>query len=114
MENIQKEKWSELLDRFHEDESLRARIDGGETPEVLREFGIPIPEGVEARVVEDTDDVTHVIFPSDPNQLLSDENLTAIAGGETVSSAACAGTASSFISCLGCIGCAGSVGSASA
>ena len=62
MENIQKEKWSELLDRFHEDESLRARIDGGETPEVLREFGIPIPEGVEARVVEDTDDVTHVIF----------------------------------------------------
>ena len=114
MQNIQKEQWSELLDRFHEDESLRARIDGGETPEVLREFGISIPEGMEARVVEDTDDVTHVIFPSDPNQLLSDENLTAVVGGETVSSAACAGTVGSFPSCVGSLGCAGSVGTASA
>jgi nitrile hydratase alpha subunit len=30
---------------------------------VLREYGIDVPEGVELRVVEDTDDVIHLHLP---------------------------------------------------
>lgn len=107
------EQWSELLDRFHEDESLRARVAGGETPEVLSEFGISIPERMEARIVENTDDVTHVVFPPDPNRALSDERLSGVAGGDCAGTLGTVGSWGSVPSCVSSAGSVGSISSAS-
>lgn len=106
-------QWSELFKRYYMDETLRARIRGGETSEVLSEHGITVPEQFEVRFVENTDDVTYVIFPSDPNRLLSDEQLSDVAGGDTAGSVGSAGSLSSFPSSVSTVGSAGSISSAS-
>ena len=49
---------------------------------VSEEYGIPVPEGLELRVVENTPGVIHIVLPSKPaGDLLTDEQLEAIAGG---------------------------------
>ena len=68
--------------RWRSDPGARARL-----PELTREFGMALPAGVEARVAEDSDDVTHVVFPPDPNDTLADESLGAVSGGIRVSPA---------------------------
>ena len=60
--------------------------------DLAREFGMPLPADVEARVAEDSDDVTHVVFPPNPNDALADESLVEVSGGVATiagSSAAC-------------------------
>ena len=105
--------WLELFEHYYEDESLRARIHGGEASEVLSEHGITVPGTMEVQFVENTDDVTHVIFPSDPNQFLSDEQLSSVAGGDTAGTLGTAGSLSSFPSSVSSALSAGSVSSAS-
>jgi hypothetical protein len=67
---------------------------------VMAEAGIATPEGMEFRVVENTDDVIHIVLPPEPTEELelSDDALELVAGGAT------AGTASSFAtaSTVGC------------
>ena len=106
------EQWTELLERYHEDESLRTRIHDGDASEVLSDLGITMPDHMEVRIVADTDDVSHVIFPADPNKSLSDEQLTSVVGGETAGSLACVGSLSSFPSSVSSALSAGSVSSA--
>ena len=106
-------QWLELFERYYEDDSVRTRIHGGEGLEVLSELGITVPEAVEVRFVENTDDVRHVIFPSDPNRFLTDEQLSNVAGGDCAGSVGSLGSLSSFPSCLSSMGSAGSVSSAS-
>jgi len=48
---------------------------------VLEENGVPIPEDVEYRVVENTDKIVHLILPPGPAEQLSDEELEIVAGG---------------------------------
>lgn len=107
-------RFADLAARYRGDAELRERLDRGDAAAEVRELGIePIP-GVDMRIVVDTDEVTHIAFPSDPNMSLGDESLHNVAGGETAGSASTIATASSF----GCstvpssLGSAGSVGTA--
>lgn len=88
-----------LAERYHGDKALRARFEAGGARGVLQEFGVAIPADVEARVAENTEDVTHIVFPPDPNTELADEALTTVAGG---SGSVEASSFSTIISCAGC------------
>ncbi len=48
---------------------------------VLKENGLAIPEDVEFRVVDNTDKIGHLILPPEPAELLSEEELEKVAGG---------------------------------
>ena len=99
------------------DEELKARIleDPGR---FCSEKGIFVPEGLELRVHENTPDTFHLVFPPDPNEMLQDEALMAVAGGKTASCAGTAGTlasastltlswgTASTAACVGTMGCA--------
>ena len=89
----------ELIDRFAEryraDAGLRARCAAGDAAQALAELGMTAPGGAEARIVENTDEVTWVVFPRDPNEPLSDDMLGSVAGGAGAP-ATCASTASTY------------------
>ena len=93
-----------------------ARIEPGtEAYAALSEMGIDLPPRLEIHVSVNTQDIFHVVFPPDPNTMLSDEALGAVAGGSTASTVGSAGSASTLgtaISCISSAGCASSVGSA--
>ena len=65
-----------FAERYRTDPGARSR-----PAELAREFGMALPAEVEARVAEDSDGVTHVVFPPDPNAALDDEALAAVSGG---------------------------------
>jgi hypothetical protein len=54
---------------------------------IAQEFGLPVPSGIELRVVEDSPTVRHFVLPPRPNMSeLSDEQLDQVAGGASVCS----------------------------
>lgn len=85
-----------FAEQYRSDEALRARCGSGELVEVVTEFGVANPSpGTEVRLVEDTDSIMHVVFPSDPNQSLSDDMLTGVSGGNvSLGQVTCAASAS--------------------
>ena len=88
-----------LADTYRADEDCRRRVE--EHPqEVLREYGLHVPANMDVNVVLNTEDTFYLSFPSDPNQELSDEALSVVAGGKSASTMGSAGTASSVPSCI--------------
>ena len=76
MENVAARYWEDKLFRL-------ARIDSGnDIDDVLVELDVDLPPGVAARLVANTSDTYHVVFPPDPNVDLSDESLSMVAGGK--------------------------------
>ena len=54
---------------------------------IAKEFGMPLPSGMQLKVVEDTPQVRHYVLPPRPALAeLSDEALDQVAGGACVSS----------------------------
>jgi hypothetical protein len=104
-------QWRQLVARTWGDAAFKAQL-LAEPAATLAEQGIALPPGLEVRVHENTPKVFHLALPPAPSEELSDEQLDAVAGGDTASSAGTAGTVSSVISCLGCVGSAGSSGTA--
>ena len=104
-------KMGEVVARAWSEDDYRERLLAA-PGEVLNEAGIPTPEGVELRVVENTESVTYITLPAAPSEDLSDDALEAVAGGSTAGSASTAGTVSSFMGTLGSIGTVGTAGSA--
>ena len=50
------------------DEGIKQRL--MESPkELLNEYGLPVPEGVEIRMIEDTAKIKHLILPEKPTNL---------------------------------------------
>ena len=80
--------------------------------DVLREHGVDVPAGIDVNVVLNDRDVFHLALPPDPNLMLHDEALMAVAGGgKTASTAGTVGCAGSVPSTASTLGTAGSVGS---
>lgn len=98
--------------RYQSDSELRSRIDAGDVAPALDEIGIAPPQGFDVRIVCDTKDTCHIVLPPDPNGELSDEALTAIAGGKSAGTAATIGSAGS-VACSCVPSTVGSAGSAS-
>jgi hypothetical protein len=72
-------QWGMLVARAWSDEALKERL-MDDPRSVLEEFGIDVPADVELRVVEDTDEVRHLVLPASPTDDLDDEELTASVG----------------------------------
>src|SRR5690606_1982699 len=63
------------------DEAIKTRL-LREPAEVLEEYDIPLPEGVQVRLVENTDKVIHLVLPSEPpGKELTDAQLSQISAG---------------------------------
>jgi hypothetical protein len=107
-------KASEFLMKANQDEATRSRL--MENPRlVLDELSMSIPEGMDVEFHQNTSETFHLVFPPDPNQALADEDLIAVAGGKSASTAGTAGsgsTASCVPICWGSASSAGSAGTA--
>ncbi|HUY33490.1 MAG TPA: NHLP leader peptide family RiPP precursor [Pirellulales bacterium] len=69
---------------------------------VLRENGIEVPYDLELRVVEDTDQVCHLVLPASPSDNLFDEELTGSIGFDSMSGG-CGGCGRCGCGCRGCL-----------
>lgn len=79
-EDMQKDI-GKLVAKAWSDDGFKARL-VSDTKAVLKECGIEMPEGIEVKVVENTDKVKHFIIPPRPDDdELSDEALQNVAGG---------------------------------
>ena len=116
-------KSSVLLKKFsaewHSDEKLRARIEGGDFAPFFEAMDADMPEGIQLRIVADTDQVQHLALPADPTKRLRDSEMQDISGGSSLGSASSVGSAGCFLcitapSTFGTAGTAGTAGSASA
>ena len=73
---------AELFAACWKDEALKARF-MSDPKAVLAEYGMPVPDGMNVKVVENSDSHVHLILPAPPagHMDLSDEELSNAAGG---------------------------------
>jgi hypothetical protein len=88
-----------LIERSLEDEEFRQRLLDDPKAVVEQELGSVLPEGVDVRVVQDSQETIYLVLPStsvgSQGGSLSDQDLEAVAGaGETGLNISCAAGAS--------------------
>ena len=73
---------AQLFAACWKDEALKARF-MSDPKAVLAEYGMPVPEGMDVKVVENADDRVHITLPAPPagHMDLSDDELSNAAGG---------------------------------
>ena len=73
---------AELFAACWKDEAFKARF-MSDPKAVLAEYDMPVPDGMDVKVVENADNCVHITMPAAPDghQGLSDEELSAAAGG---------------------------------
>ena len=69
-----------LLVACWKDEEMKARF-MADPKAVLKEHGLDVPDGMDVKVVANTDDCVHITLPKKPSGDLSDEELESAAGG---------------------------------
>ncbi|GAB3805384.1 hypothetical protein GCM10028798_27140 [Humibacter antri] len=62
------------------DPDYRAKLLADPTGTLADDAGFQVPEGKRVVIVEDTDDVIHLVLPARPTEL-SDEDLDTVSGG---------------------------------
>ncbi|KAA9108437.1 NHLP leader peptide family RiPP precursor [Microbacterium rhizomatis] len=72
-----------IIAQAWEDDAFKAKLIADPTA-TLAEAGVTAPEGARFEVVEDTAEVVHLVLPARPSEL-SDDQLDAVAGGNTMS-----------------------------
>lgn len=77
-------QWGLLVAKAWSDDNLRERL-LADPAAVLEEQGIEVPGDIELKVVEDNDQVRHLILPARPSDDLSDEELTCSVGFDSFS-----------------------------
>ena len=79
---------AELFAACWEDDALKARF-MSDPKAVLAEYDMPVPDGMDVKVVENADNCVHITMPMAPGgNDLSDEELSAAAGGNSFGPAA--------------------------
>lgn len=78
-----KKKYGKIVVKAWTDEEFRMRL-MSDPKCVFKENGIDVPDNVEIKVVENTNNVVHLTLPPKPKEVdLSDKELEKIAGGCT-------------------------------
>ena len=72
--------YGKVVAKAWSDEDFKAKL-LADPMTVLKENGLAIPEDVEFRVVENTEEIVHLILPPEPAGQLSEEELEVVAGG---------------------------------
>jgi hypothetical protein len=74
-------KWAQVVASAWSDEGFKRRL-LAEPTVVLKEAGLEVPEGIQLKVVENTDRLAHLVLPPKPGAAdLSEEHLVAAASG---------------------------------
>lgn len=82
MEQSRENQIGQLVARAWAEEDFKQRLLSNPMA-VLKEEGITVPEGLQIKVVENSDTVFHFILPQRPvNNELSDAQLAAVTGGD--------------------------------
>ena len=78
----QKNALAQLFAACWKDEALKARF-MSDPKAVLAEYDMPVPGGIDVKVVENADDCVHITLPAAPagSGDLSDDELSNAAGG---------------------------------
>jgi hypothetical protein len=78
----QKNALAQLFAACWKDEALKARF-MSDPKAVLAEYDMPVPDGIDVKVVENADDCVHITLPAPPagHDALSDDELSKAAGG---------------------------------
>ena len=78
----QKRNLAGLFAACWKDDALRSRFIR-DPKVVLAEYGMPVPDGLDVKVVENADDCVHITLPAPPagHDALSDAELSRAAGG---------------------------------
>jgi hypothetical protein len=78
----QKNALAQLFAACWKDEALKARF-MRDPKAVLAEYDMPVPDGIDVKVVENADDCVHITLPAAPGGAgdLSDDELSNAAGG---------------------------------
>ena len=78
----QKNALAQLFAACWKDEALKARF-MTDPKAVLAEFDMPVPDGIDVKVVENADDCVHITLPTPPagDRKLSGDELVKLAGG---------------------------------
>ncbi len=77
-------QWGRLVAKSWSDLSLKERLLADPTG-VMREHGIEVPYGAKVKVVEDTEQVRHLVLPCSPSGELTDEELAGSVGYDSFS-----------------------------
>lgn len=77
---MQNSKLAEIIKKCQENEEFKKRF-MEEPRELMQEMGIKVPEGKEIKVLENTDDLIHVVLPAQFQGELCDDDLDGVAGG---------------------------------
>ncbi len=72
--------YGKLMAKAWSDDDFKAQL-LSDPMTVFRENDLTIPEGIEVRMVENTEKITHFILPPEPSDELMDEELAGAAGG---------------------------------
>lgn len=75
----QHKRYAQIVAKAWADETFMARL-LQEPAQVLCEYGIPVPDGVEVRAVQNTNSVIHLVLPARPDAELSEEHLQKVSG----------------------------------
>ena len=84
----QKNALAQLFAACWKDEALKARF-MSDPKAVLAEYDMPVPDGIDVKVVENADDCVHITLPAPPaaSDELSDDDLDQASGGFLVGTA---------------------------
>jgi hypothetical protein len=75
----QAKRYGQVVARAWQDEAFKQRL-LRDPRGVLQEHGVSVPAGSQVRLVENTDQVVHLVLPQRPGDL-SPEQLDEVAGG---------------------------------
>jgi hypothetical protein len=104
-------QWGQLVARTWSDEAFKQRLLAAPAPTLAKQ-GIAVPAGVEVRVHESTPTLVHLTLPPRPGEELSDEQLDAVAGGDTAGTAGTLSTIGTICGTTGTISSGGTAGTA--
>jgi len=74
-------KWGQIVAKAWDDAAFKKRV-LADPAAVLKEHGLELPEGIQIKVLEDSDKVVHLTIPLEPrSEELSEADLKQVAGG---------------------------------
>lgn len=77
----QNAKLGQIISRAWADAAFKQRLLADATT-VFKEEGLPVPDGIEVKVVENSDSIHHLVIPQQPaNKELSTDDLLSMSGG---------------------------------
>jgi hypothetical protein len=104
------EAFPKVVARAHSDAGFRSKLLSNPTA-TLAAAGIAFPKDTSVRVVENSDKVFNFVIPAKPSEILTEEQLEMVSGGDMSYCAAtflCLGTIPSTVMCAGTAGSASS------